>query len=144
LPRGVERIARAVSRAARGRGFFPCWRITEAGRSLCGSAPRAMRQWPWAVPAPAEECRNLPRSPRPRCAAICHHCCAARPVARTPRLRSPGPRHPPTPQPASAGARFVYQRHRSEETTLYRVVQEELETFLAQVVSQLGAGQALP
>jgi hypothetical protein len=30
-------------------------------------------------------------------------------------------------------ARYAYQRHRPEETTLYRVVQEELATFLAQV-----------
>ncbi len=35
----------------------------------------------------------------------------------------------PALQPAQAGARFSYERHRPEETTLYRVVQEELETF---------------
>ena len=39
----------------------------------------------------------------------------------------------PALQPAQAGARFCYERHRPEETTLYRVVQEELETFLVQV-----------
>jgi len=82
----------------------------------------------------------LPDSPRPRCAAIRDHCCAVRPVARTPRLRSAGPLHPPPPRPASAGARFAYQRHRPEDTTLYRVVQEELETFLAQVEAQTGSG----
>jgi len=82
----------------------------------------------------------LPGATRPRCAAICDHCFAARPVARTLRLPSPGPLHPPAPQPASAGARFAYERHRPEETTLYRVVQEELETFLAQVEAQTGAG----
>jgi hypothetical protein len=43
-------------------------------------------------------------------------------------------------QPAQAGARFCYERHRPEETTLYRVVQEELETFLAQVEAQTGSG----
>jgi hypothetical protein len=46
----------------------------------------------------------------------------------------------PAPQPAQAGARFAYERHRPEETTLYRVVQEELETFLAQVQAQTGSG----
>ena len=39
-------------------------------------------------------------------------------------------------QPAQAGARFCYERHRPEETTLYRVVQEELETFLAGASAQ--------
>ena len=39
----------------------------------------------------------------------------------------------PAPQPAQAGASFFYERHRPEETTLYRVVAEELETFLAEV-----------
>jgi len=43
-------------------------------------------------------------------------------------------------QPAQAGARFCYERHQPEETTLYRVVQEELETFLAQVEAQTGSG----
>jgi hypothetical protein len=43
-------------------------------------------------------------------------------------------------QPAQAGARFCYERHRPEETTLYRVVQEELETLLAQVEAQTGSG----
>jgi hypothetical protein len=46
----------------------------------------------------------------------------------------------PALQPAQAGARFCYERHRPEETTLYRVVQEELETFLAQVEAQTGSG----
>ncbi|MCE2990947.1 MAG: transposase zinc-binding domain-containing protein, partial [Nitrosomonadaceae bacterium] len=43
-------------------------------------------------------------------------------------------------QPAQAGARFCYERHRPEETTLNRVVQEELETLLAQVEAQTGSG----
>jgi hypothetical protein len=33
-------------------------------------------------------------------------------------------------QPAQAAARFSYERHGPEETTLYHVVQQELETFL--------------
>jgi hypothetical protein len=46
------------------------------------------------------------------------------------------------PEPGRAGqpAGFAYERHRPEETTLYRVVQEELETFLAQVEAQTGSG----
>ena len=43
-------------------------------------------------------------------------------------------------QPTQAGARLCYERHRPEETTLYRVVQEELETFLAQVEAQTVSG----
>ena len=45
----------------------------------------------------------------------------------------------PAPQPAQAGASFSYERHRPEETTLYRVVAEELETFLAQVEARTGS-----
>jgi hypothetical protein len=47
-------------------------------------------------------------------------------------------------QPAQAGvpARFSYERRRPEETPLYRVVQEELASFLAQVEEQTGAGLA--
>ena len=33
-----------------------------------------------------------------------------------------------------------YERRRPEETTLYQVVQEQLETFLAQVEARTGAG----
>jgi len=61
-------------------------------------------------------------------------------VARTPRLRSAGSRHPPTPRSAWADARFAYQPHRPEETTLHRVVQEALETCLAHVGAHTGAG----
>jgi hypothetical protein len=45
-------------------------------------------------------------------------------------------------QPARAGqpAGFSYERHRPEETRLYQVVQQELETFLAQVEAHTGSG----
>jgi hypothetical protein len=44
-------------------------------------------------------------------------------------------------QPApAAGARVHYERRRPEETTLYQLVQEHLETFLAQVEAETGAG----
>ena len=45
-------------------------------------------------------------------------------------------------QPARAGqpAGFSYERHRPEETTLYQVVQEQFETFLAQVEAKTDAG----
>jgi hypothetical protein len=45
-------------------------------------------------------------------------------------------------QSARAGqpAGFSYERHRPEETTLYQVVQQELETFLAQVEAHTGSG----
>ncbi len=46
----------------------------------------------------------------------------------------------PAPQPAQTGARFCYERHRPEESTLYRGVQEELDTFLAQVEAHTGSG----
>lgn len=36
--------------------------------------------------------------------------------------------------------RFAYERHRPEDTTLYRVVQDDLETFLAQAETQTGSG----
>ena len=42
-------------------------------------------------------------------------------------------------QPAPAANQFHYQRRRPEETTLYQVVQEHLETFLAQVEAETGA-----
>jgi Transposase zinc-binding domain/Putative transposase len=48
----------------------------------------------------------------------------------------------PAVHPAPAGARIHYERQRPEETTLYRLVQEHLETFLAQV--ELEAGSGLP
>jgi hypothetical protein len=45
-------------------------------------------------------------------------------------------------QPAPAGnpVAFHYERRRPEETTLYRIVREQLETFLAQVEAQSGSG----
>jgi hypothetical protein len=43
-------------------------------------------------------------------------------------------------QPALAGKGLHYERRRPEETTLYRLVQEHLETFLAQVELEAGAG----
>src|SRR5258705_7107675 len=45
-------------------------------------------------------------------------------------------------QPAPAGhpAAFHYERRRPEETTLYQIVQEQLETFLAQAEAKTGAG----
>ena len=43
-------------------------------------------------------------------------------------------------QPAPAGRGLHYERRRPEETTLYRLVQEHLETFLAQVELETGAG----
>ena len=42
--------------------------------------------------------------------------------------------------PAGHRAAFHYERRRPEETTLYQVVQEQLETFLAQVEAKTGAG----
>ena len=42
--------------------------------------------------------------------------------------------------PAVRPAAFAYERQRPEETTLYQVVQEQLETFLAQVEAKTGAG----
>jgi hypothetical protein len=43
-------------------------------------------------------------------------------------------------QPAPAGKGLHYERGRPEETTLCRLVQEHLETFLAQVELETGAG----
>lgn len=40
---------------------------------------------------------------------------------------------------AQAGPRFCYARHRPEEATLYRVVQEYLGTFLAQGEAHTGS-----
>ena len=42
--------------------------------------------------------------------------------------------------PAGIPAALSYARRRPEETTLYQVVQEQLETFLAQVEAKTGAG----
>ena len=42
--------------------------------------------------------------------------------------------------PAGHRAAFSYERRRPEETTLYQVVQEQWETFLAQVEAKAGAG----
>jgi len=44
------------------------------------------------------------------------------------------------PAPAGIPAAFSYERRRPEETTLYQVVQEQIETFLAQVEAKTGAG----
>jgi hypothetical protein len=43
-------------------------------------------------------------------------------------------------QPAPAGARIHYERRRPEETPLYPLIQEHLETFWAQVELETGAG----
>jgi Transposase zinc-binding domain len=43
-------------------------------------------------------------------------------------------------QPAPAGRRIHYERRRPEETTLYQLVQEHLEAFLAQVEAETGSG----
>ena len=42
-------------------------------------------------------------------------------------------------QPAPAERRVHYERRRPEDTVLYQVVQEHLETFLAQVEAETGA-----
>ncbi len=42
--------------------------------------------------------------------------------------------------PARKPVAFHYERRRPEETTLYQVVQQQLETFLAQVQAQTGSG----
>ena len=44
------------------------------------------------------------------------------------------------PAPAGHSAAFHYERRRPEETTLYQVVQEQLESFLAQVEARTGSG----
>ena len=44
-----------------------------------------------------------------------------------------------TVAPAPSGGQFHYERRRPEETTLYQVVQEHLENFLAQVEAEPGA-----
>ena len=43
-------------------------------------------------------------------------------------------------QPAPVGKCVHYERRRPEETTLYQLVQEHLETFFAQVEAETGAG----
>ncbi len=43
-------------------------------------------------------------------------------------------------QPAPAARRVHYERRRPEDTVLYQLVQEHLETFLAQVELETGAG----
>jgi len=42
-------------------------------------------------------------------------------------------------QPTPAGSEFHYERRRPEDTTLYQLVQEHLESFLALVEAQTGA-----
>ena len=43
-------------------------------------------------------------------------------------------------QTAAAGRRVTYERRRPEDTVLYQLVQEHLETFLAQVELEIGTG----
>ena len=43
-------------------------------------------------------------------------------------------------QPAPAGTCASYERRRPEETVLYQLVQEHVETFFAQVEAETGAG----
>ena len=43
-------------------------------------------------------------------------------------------------QLAPTGGPVHYERRRPEESVLYRLVQEQLETFLAQVEAETGAG----
>ncbi len=43
-------------------------------------------------------------------------------------------------QPVPAGTCAVYERRRPEEPVLYQLVQDHLETFLAQVEAETGAG----
>jgi hypothetical protein len=42
-------------------------------------------------------------------------------------------------QPAPAASQVHYERRRPEETTLYQVAQEYLESFLAEVETETGA-----
>jgi hypothetical protein len=56
------------------------------------------------------------------------------------RKSNPSGRMDGTVRPAPAGRRIHYERRRPEETTLYQLVQEHLETFLAQVELETGAG----
>ncbi len=43
-------------------------------------------------------------------------------------------------QPAPRGAQAPYEHRRPDETTLYQVVKEHVETFFAQVELETGAG----
>ena len=43
-------------------------------------------------------------------------------------------------QSTVAGKQVHYERHRPEETTLYKLVQENIETFFAQVETEAGSG----
>ena len=43
-------------------------------------------------------------------------------------------------RPAVMPVTCSYERRRPEETTLYKIVQEQLETFLAHAEAQTGAG----
>jgi len=45
-----------------------------------------------------------------------------------------------TSQLTPGGAHEPYERRRAEETTLYQLVQEYVETFFAQVEQETGAG----
>ena len=49
----------------------------------------------------------------------------------------------PAPSPATPANPARHQRHRPEETTLYRIVQSHLNTFLAFVDTETG-GSGLP
>ena len=44
------------------------------------------------------------------------------------------------PAPARYPAAFDYERRRPEETTLYHVIREQLESFLAQVEARIESG----
>ncbi len=44
------------------------------------------------------------------------------------------------PAPARKSVAFHYERRRPEETTLYQLVREQLETSIAQVEVQTGSG----
>jgi hypothetical protein len=43
-------------------------------------------------------------------------------------------------QHAAVGSQLHYERHRPEETTLPRLVQQNIETFFAQVEAEIGSG----
>ena len=57
----------------------------------------------------------------------------------TGQARHAGPAFPRNQRPEN-GRRVHYERRRPEDTALYQLVQEHLETFLAQVELETGAG----
>ena len=48
------------------------------------------------------------------------------------------------PRRVPDGAQFHYERHRPEQTTLYRLVQQHAATFFAEAEAAAGAGADLP